>query len=98
MIAYKIVEAIANCFYVFLLMIFVRCLLTWFPGVNYNNPIIKGLCSAVDLYLDLFRKFIPPLGMFDLSPIVASFVLVFLRNGIIYAAVYIMVALGMLGN
>lgn len=98
MIAYKIIEAIANCFYVFLLMIFVRCLLTWFPGVNYKNPIIKGLCSAVDLYLDLFRKFIPPLGMFDLSPIVASFVLVILRNGVIYAAVYIMAALGMLGN
>ena len=41
MMAFKIIEAIANCFYVFLLMIFVRCLLTWFPGVNYNNPIIN---------------------------------------------------------
>ena len=98
MIAFKIIEAIANCFYVFLLMIFVRCLLTWIPGVNWNNPILTALRSAVDLYLDLFRKIIPPLGMFDLSPIVASLVLIFLRNGIIYAAIYIMAALGMLGN
>ena len=98
MIAFKIIEAIANCFYVFLLMIFVRCLLTWIPGVNWNNPILNALRSAVDLYLDLFRKIIPPLGMFDLSPIIASFVLIFLRNGIIYAAIYIMAALGMLGN
>ena len=98
MIAFKIIEAIANCFYVFLLMIFVRCLLTWIPGVNWNNPILNALRSAVDLYLDLFRKIIPPLGMFDLSPIVASFVLIFLRNGIIYAAIYIIAALGMLGN
>lgn len=98
MIAFKIIEAIANCFYVFLLMIFVRCLLTWIPGVNWNNPILNALRSAVDLYLDLFRKIIPPLGIFDLSPIVASFVLIFLRNGIIYAAIYIMAALGMLGN
>ena len=98
MIAFKIVEAIANCFYVFLLMIFVRCLLTWIPGVNYNNPIIKGLCAAVDLYLDLFRKIIPPRGMFDFSAIVASFVLVCLSNGIMYAGIYIMAALGMLGN
>ena len=98
MIAFKIIEAIANCFYVFLLMIFVRCLLTWVPGINWNNPILNALRSAVDLYLDLFRKIIPPVGMFDLSPIVASFVLIFLRNGIIYAAVYLMAALGMLGN
>ena len=98
MMAFKIIEAIANCFYVFLLMIFVRCLLTWIPGINYRNPIIKGLCAAVDLYLDLFRKIIPPLGMFDFSPIVASFVLIFLRKGILYAAIYIMAALGMLGN
>lgn len=98
MIAFKIVEAIANCFYVFLLMIFVRCLLTWIPGVNWNNPILNALRSAVDLYLDLFRKIIPPVGMFDLSPIVASFVLVFLRTGVIYAAVFIMVQMGILGN
>lgn len=96
MIAYKIIEAIANCFYVFLLMIFVRCLLTWFPGINYNNPIIKGLCAAVDLYLDLFRKIIPPVGMFDFSPIVASFVLIFIRNGILYATVFIMHMMGMI--
>ena len=76
MIAYKIIEAIANCFYIFLWMIFVRCLLTWFPGINWNNPILNALRSSVDLYLDLFRKFIPPLGPFDLSPIVATFVLI----------------------
>ena len=98
MIAFKIIEAIANCFYIFLLMIFVRCLLTWIPGVNWNNPILNMLRSAVDLYLDLFRKIIPPLGMFDVSPIVASFVLIFIRKGIIYAAAYVMIQMGMLGN
>ncbi|MBQ8459345.1 YggT family protein [bacterium] len=94
--AIKIIEAIANCFYVFLLMIFVRCLLTWFP-VNWENPILKALRLSVDLYLDLFRKIIPPLGYIDISPIVASFVLIILRNGIIYLAAYIMAAMGMLG-
>ena len=67
-----------------------------YKQINYNNPIIKGLCSAVDLYLDLFRKIIPPVGMFDFSPIVASFVLVFIRNGILYATVFIMHAMGMI--
>ena len=96
MIAIKIIEAIANSFYIFLLMIFVRCLLTWFPGLNWENPILNALRSAVDLYLDLFRKFIPPIGPFDLSPIVASFVLIFLRNAVIYGAAFIFSMLGMI--
>ena len=88
---YKIIEAIANCFYIYLLMIFVRCLLTWFPGINWNNPILAGLRASVDLYLDLFRKIIPPIGgVIDISPIVASFVLIFIRNGIIIVAAKIM--------
>ena len=91
MISYKIIEAIANCFYVYLLMIFVRCLLTWFPGINWNNPLLSALRSSVDLYLDLFRKIIPPIGgAIDISPIVASFVLIFIRNGIIIVAAKIM--------
>lgn len=97
MIAIKIIQAIANCFYIFLLMIFVRCLLTWIPGLNWNNPILKALRTSVDLYLDLFRKFIPPLGPFDLSPIVATFVLIFIRNGIVYGSVFLFSALGWLG-
>lgn len=96
MIAIKIIEAIANCFYVFLLMIFVRCLLTWIPGLNWNNPILRALKESVDLYLDLFRKFIPPLGPFDFSPIVASFVLIFIRNAVLYGAVFIMSAMGLI--
>ena len=98
MIAYKIIEAIANCFYIFLWMIFVRCLLAWFPGINWNNPILNALRSSVDLYLDLFRKFIPPLGPFDLSPIVATFVLIFIRNAILYGADYILAITGLLGK
>ena len=73
------------------------CFLTWFPGLNWNNPILKALASSVDLYLDLFRKFIPPLGPFDLSPIVATFVLIFLRNAVVYGALFLFNALGVLG-
>ncbi len=97
MIAIMIIKAIANCFYVFMWMIFLRCLLTWFPNVNWSNPILNALRSAVDLYLDLFRKIIPPVAMFDLSPIVACFVLVVIRNAILYGAIFLMSALGLVG-
>lgn len=97
MLAIKIIEAIANCFYIFLMMIFVRCLLTWFPGINWYNPILNALRASVDLYLDLFRKFIPPFGGIDLSPIIASFVLIILRNAVIYIAAFIMLKMGLIG-
>ncbi len=98
MLTIKIIEAIANCFYVYLLMIFVRCLLTWIPGINWDSFIFKALRESVDIYLDLFRKFIPPVGPFDLSPIVATIVLIVLRNVIVYGAIYLFAALGLLGN
>ena len=75
-----LIYILAKSIYVYILLICVRCLLTWFPGVNWNNPILSALKSSVDLYLDLFRKFIPPLGMFDLSPLVATFVLIVIQN------------------
>jgi uncharacterized protein YggT (Ycf19 family) len=37
-------------------------------------------------YLRLFRRFIPPIGMFDLSPMIAIIVLYFLRS-IIHSAI-----------
>lgn len=79
-----------------MIMIFVRCLLTWFPGINWGNPILRCLKDSVDLYLDLFRKFIPAIGGIDFSPVIASFILIIIRNLIIYAALFIMGNLGMI--
>ena len=95
--AIKIIIAIANCFYVYMWMILIRCLLTWFPNLNWDNPVLYALKSATDIYLNIFRKIIPPIGgMLDISPVVAMFVLVFIRNGIIILASKIMAGLGML--
>ncbi len=87
--AINIIIAIANCFYVYGLLIVVRCLLTWIPNLNWNNPILRLIKEGADIYLDLFRKFIPPVGPFDLSPMVAMLVLFFLRNAIIRLAIFI---------
>lgn len=94
---FKILAAIANCFYVFMLLIFIRCLLTWFPFVNWENPLIKILRHATDGYLEWFRKRIPPLGMFDLSPMVACIVLIILSKVTFYCAVFIMSIFGLIG-
>ena len=62
---------------IYTLLIFVRCLLTWIPnntGVMQSvNSVLGKIC---DPYLNLFKKFIPPIGgTIDISPIVALLVL-----------------------
>lgn len=98
MIAGKILWAINMCFQVYFWMICVRCLLTWLPNLNWNkNPFLNGLRSAVDLYLNLFKKFIPPFGPFDFSPIIAMFVLIIVWQIVLYGMLYLFSFLGMLG-
>lgn len=95
--AIKIIIAIANCFYIFGLLIVARCLLTWIPAVNWENKFIKHFIQEpADLYLNLF-KFIPPVGPFDLSPIVALIVLQILRDIIVRGTVFLFAALGIIG-
>lgn len=97
MIGLKILKAIDMCFYVYMLMILVRCLLTWIPNLDWrNNKFLHLLSSAVDLYLDLFRKIIPPLGPFDFSPIVAMFALIFLEKLILFVCIRLFVFVGLI--
>lgn len=72
-----IVRAVAQ-FYGVLIIIYV--LMSWFPTRGALYDVYRVLGSLVDPYLDLFRRFIPPMGGLDLSPIVAYFVLQILVN------------------
>lgn len=91
-----ILYAIANCFNIYIWMIIIRCFLTWIPGLNWDNPILFALRSATDIYLDLFRKIIPPIGGFlDISPVIALFALMFIQVGVIKLAGIILSGLGM---
>ena len=56
-------------FYYYLLII--KILLTWFPNIDSTNPIIANLNSVTEPYLNIFRGVIPPIGMIDISPILA---------------------------
>ncbi len=61
------------------ILIFVRILLTWAPmaGIQIDpyNPVVSFIIRAADLFLEPFRRVIPPIGGLDLSPIIAIFVL-----------------------
>lgn len=68
-------NSLANFLQIYLLLIFVRILLTWFPTVSWMNQIAAFLSPITDPYLNIFRSFIPPIGGLDLSPILAILVL-----------------------
>ena len=67
---------------VYFVLIFVRIILSWIPRIPYHpvlNAIIKFVTDVTDPYLNLFRRFLPPVkvgpGALDLSPMVGIFVL-----------------------
>jgi YggT family protein len=62
---------------VYFLLIFAYILMSWIrlPYSIWMNRIQRFLYDVVEPYLRIFRRFIPPLGPLDISPIVAIFVL-----------------------
>ena len=62
---------------IYLILMFIRILLSWFPNVNWYDPPFSVLSQLTDPYLNIFRSIIPPLGGIDFSPIIAIFALQF---------------------
>ncbi|MFS8893544.1 YggT family protein [Synechococcus sp. O70.1] len=58
-------------------LLIVRILLSWFPQLNWSNPILSVLSQLTDPYLNLFRGIIPPIGGLDFSPWLAFLLLSF---------------------
>ncbi|KEK25827.1 YggT family protein [Bacillus gaemokensis] len=57
-------------------------LLSWFPGARESTfgDFLARICEP---YLEPFRRFIPPFGMIDISPIVAIIALKLARGGLV---------------
>ena len=67
-------EFIDLIFWVYTLMLFARILGSWVPEFQ-GNRFMMFIAFYTDPYLNVFRKIIPPLGMIDISPIIAFFFL-----------------------
>ena len=66
---FRVLGALVD-FYQVLILIY--CILTWVPASQGLVEDIRRVLSAiVEPYIGIFRRFIPPIGGFDLSPIVA---------------------------
>jgi YggT family protein len=56
------------------LAIFIRIIFS-FIAVSYGNPLMRFLYRTTEPLLGPLRRMVPPLGMFDISPIVAFIIL-----------------------
>ena len=70
-VVYQFVHTV---FLIYMLMLMARILSSWFIELQ-DNKCIQFIAFCTDPYLNLFRRLIPPLGVLDISPIVAFFAL-----------------------
>jgi YggT family protein len=70
---------------IYVFVLFARALLSWFP-YNPNsplNPVRRVIFTLTEPVLAPFRRIIPPVGMFDLSFIVAFIVVEIFVQGVL---------------
>jgi YggT family protein len=73
-------------FTIYVVLIFVRVLMSWFTRIPYNavlNAVLEFVRETTDPYLNLFRRFVPMARIgpaaIDLSPIVGVIVLMIVQ-------------------
>lgn len=75
-------QALASFISIYLVLLIIRVLLSWFPNVDWGSPVFSALSQITDPYLNLFRSVIPPLGGIDFSAILAFIVLQFIQSAL----------------
>jgi YggT family protein len=70
-IAVFVLQVLAQTLSIYTLVLLVRVLLSWFPNLDWSNPILSSVSAITDPYLNAFRGLIPPVGGLDLSSLVA---------------------------
>lgn len=75
---------VSALFTVYILLILIYILTNWMfalgvrpPYARWSDAILTFLRDVCEPYLKLYRRFIPPIGMFDFSPWIAIIVLYF---------------------
>ena len=80
----NLIFVVNNLFQIYFWLILVRCLLSFVPSIDWYRQPFQGLKDVTDLYLDVFKKLVPPAGGIDFSPIIAIIALQILNFILIY--------------
>ncbi|MGL5034662.1 MAG: YggT family protein [Microcystaceae cyanobacterium] len=77
-----VIQTLLNFINIYLLLLFVRILLSWFQTADWAVNAMGFLSPITDPYLNIFRSVLPPLGGMDFSPILAILALQFLSSAL----------------
>jgi uncharacterized protein YggT (Ycf19 family) len=87
-----IANYVSALFTVYIVLIFLYILLNLvfsfglrLPYARWSDVVMNFLRDVCEPYLRIFRRFIPTLGMFDFSPIIAIFLLYIIRTLVVNA-------------
>lgn len=74
---YPVLRAISALVNFYERLVIIWCFMSWFPlregSLVYDIAVV--IDRIVSPYMNLFRRFIPPMGGLDFSPVIALFVL-----------------------
>ncbi len=59
----------------FELVLLARVLLTWFPNIDRNNPIVRVIFQLTEPILKPIRNALPQTGMVDFSPLIVFLII-----------------------
>ncbi len=86
---FDVADYVSALFLVYIVLIFLNILISWIPRMPYNRPLratLDFVKETTDPYLNLFRRFLPPIGgsgfALDLSPMIGVIVL-FVLQGVV---------------
>jgi YggT family protein len=85
-----VADYVGALFLVYIILILIRVLMSWIPRMPYNpalRAVLDFVSQTTDPYLNLFRRFLRPIGGggfgLDLSPMVGVIVLYILRTVVV---------------
>ncbi len=71
----SIISGVNSLFSLFYIVILIRCFFSFIPTIDWSKQPFYTIRQVTDSYLNLFRRVIPPIGMLDISPMIALIVL-----------------------
>jgi YggT family protein len=75
-----LVALIRLLFQAFYVLLIIRVVLSWLPGVGQDHPAVAFVYRATSPLFTPIRRVMPPVGGLDLSPLVAILLLTLVQS------------------
>lgn len=81
MLTFKIYQTLSLALSLYTWGMFIYILMSWIPGAR-ESAVGEVFSKLYEPFLEFFRKIIPPIGMIDISPLVAIILLNIAQRGL----------------